>query len=110
MRTTEIKIKVSLDENNLPIHMEWEAEDGREKGECKSVMLSMWDSARQNSLRIDLWTKDMPVEEMKKFFHQNLLLMGDMFLRATGEEKIVGDLRDYCDHFAEKMNLIEQNQ
>jgi hypothetical protein len=26
-------------------------------------------------------------------------------LRATGEEAIVGDLRDYCAHFAEKMDL-----
>jgi len=42
---------------------------------------------------------------MKQFFHQNLLTMGEAFMRATGEENIVEDLKDYCAHFAEKMEL-----
>jgi hypothetical protein len=30
-------------------------------------MLSVWDSKRER-MRIDLWTKEMPVDEMKIFF------------------------------------------
>jgi hypothetical protein len=28
-------------------------------------------------MRIDLWTKEMPVDEMKIFFHQTLVAMSD---------------------------------
>jgi gliding motility-associated protein GldC len=36
-------------------------------------------------MRIDLWTKEMPVDEMKIFFHQTLVAMSDTFHRATGD-------------------------
>ena len=107
MKTSEIKFTVKLDENNLPLSIDWEATDGKERSKCKSVMIALWDEKEQNTLRIDLWTKEMNVDEMKQFFHQNLLSMADTFRRATGEEKIVGDLKDFCEHFAEKMQLIK---
>lgn len=110
MKTSEIKFTVSLDENNLPVSIDWEATDGKEKSKCKSVMISLWDANENNSLRIDLWTKDMQVDHMKRFFHQSLLSMGETFKRATGEEKIIEDLKDFCNHFAEKMELIEKQE
>ncbi len=105
MKTSEIKFTITLDENNLPLAIDWEASDNNEKSVCKSLMIAMWDENEQNTLRIDLWTKNMMVDEMKRFFHQNLLSMADTFKRATGEDKIVEDLKDYCAHFAEKMKL-----
>jgi gliding motility-associated protein GldC len=57
-------------------------------------------------MKIDLWTTEMTVEEMKVFFHQTLLTMADTFEKATGETNIVEDLRDYCYHFADKMNIM----
>jgi hypothetical protein len=50
----------------------------------------------------------MSVEEMKMFFHQTLLSMADSFEKATGETNIVEDLRDYCLHFADKMNVMPE--
>ena len=105
MKTSEINFTVKLDENNIPVSIDWEATHTNEKSKCKSVMIALWDEKEQNTLRIDLWTKDMMVDEMKQFFHQALVSMGDSFQRATGEEKIVGDLKDFCEHFAEKMQL-----
>jgi gliding motility-associated protein GldC len=57
---------------------------------------------------MDLWTKEMSVEEMKQFFHQTLLTMADTFERATGDTRITGDMRDFCYYFAERMNLLEK--
>ena len=108
MKTSEIKFTVKLDENNLPLSIDWESTDGKEKSGCKSVMISLWDAKENNTLRIDLWTKDMLIDDMKRFYHQSLLSMGDTFKRATGEEKIVEDLKDFCHHFAEKMELLEK--
>ncbi|MBE7178681.1 MAG: gliding motility protein GldC [Mucilaginibacter polytrichastri] len=107
MKNAEIKITVELDDKNVPENITWQSTDGKEKEAVpvKSMMLALWDHNYKNALRIDLWTKDMPVDEMKLFFYQTLMTMGDSFLKATGEDKIIGDLRDYCAHFAEKMEL-----
>lgn len=110
MKTAEINIKVNLDDNKLPESITWKSTDGENKEEvaCKAMMLALWDHQYNNTLRLDLWTKDMPVDEMKRFFYETLMTMGDSFLKATGEKNIVEDLRDYCAHFAEKMELKVQ--
>jgi gliding motility-associated protein GldC len=106
--TSEIKIAVELDENRVPEKLLWSAQDGGvEQEEAKAMMLSIWDSNVQETLRIDLWTKDMPVDEMKKFFHQTLVAMADTFQRATQDEKMAETMKDFCEYFAEKMELKE---
>jgi gliding motility-associated protein GldC len=86
MKTTQINFEVTVDENNLPQSIEWNAPDTGEKSHCKSLMIALWDEKENNTLRIDLWTKDMMVDEMKKFYHQNVLTLTDTYLRATGDE------------------------
>lgn len=109
MKKSEIQITVTLDDNKLPVNIEWKAEDGGiDNAESKALMLSMWDKKEASSLRMDIWTKDMLVDEMKQFFHQNLVSMADVLERATGEDKMAGDMRDFALYFAEKMKLIEQ--
>ena len=106
--TSEIKFLVELDENRVPEKLTWSAQDGGvEKEDAKAMMLSIWDSKAQETLRIDLWTKDMPVEEMKLFFHQTLVAMSDTFQRATQDEKMAKTMKDFCDYFAEKLELKE---
>ncbi len=110
MKKAEIKLTIELDDNNVPENITWESSDAENKEALavKSMMLALWDHNFKNSLRIDLWTKDMPVDEMKRFFYETLQTMADSFLRATGEKNIVEDLRDYCAHFAEKMEIMEK--
>lgn len=106
VHTSKIELNVELDENRVPEKLAWSAEDGGIKNEeAKAVMLSVWDSKAQESLRIDLWTKDMPVDEMKVFFHQTLVSMSDTFNRATQDEKMTATMKDFCDYFAEKLEL-----
>ncbi|MCB0763627.1 MAG: gliding motility protein GldC [Flavobacteriales bacterium] len=103
MKTSDIRLTVHLDDNKVPEHIEWEAEDNGEKSRTKALLLSLWDEQEKNTLRIDLWTKDMTVEEMKAFFHQNILTMADTFERATGEGKMAAQMRDFGAYFAEHM-------
>ena len=101
-----IELFVELDENRVPEKLSWTAQDGGIKNEeAKAMMLSVWDSKAQETLRIDLWTKDMPVDEMKLFFHQTLVEMSNTFQRATEDEKMTATMRDFCDYFAEKLEL-----
>lgn len=111
VKTSEIHLKIGMNENNLPVRMKWSAEDGDVKdAEARAFLLSLWDPTAKNTMKIDLWTKDMSIEEMKQFFHQTLLTMSDTFEKATGETKICEDLRDYCYHFADKMNIMPETK
>lgn len=104
--TSEIKLKVGLDENRVPEKLSWSAEDGGiDNEDAKAMLLSVWDSKNQESLKIDLWTKDMPVDEMKTFFHQTLVTLSDTFMKATQDEKMTATMKDFCDYFAEKLEL-----
>ena len=83
---SEIKFLIELDENRVPEKLNWTAQEGGvDHEEAKAIMLSIWDSNVKETLRIDLWTKDMPVDEMKLFFHQTLVAMADTFQRATAD-------------------------
>lgn len=107
--SSEIKINVTLDENKIPEEMHWSAPDGGIENEAsKAVLLSVWDHKAQEALRIDLWTKDMPLDEMKVFFHQTLSAMTETFHRATGNDKMSAAMRDFCDYFAEKLELKKE--
>lgn len=109
VKTSKVSVEVGLNANNLPVKMKWSAADGDiTEAPAKAMLLSLWDPTQNNTMKIDLWTKDMSVEEMKQFFHQTLLTLSDTFERATGEHNISEDLRDYCYHFAEKMNILPE--
>ncbi|MCB0770666.1 MAG: gliding motility protein GldC [Flavobacteriales bacterium] len=103
MKTSHIHLAVHLDENNVPESIDWEAEGSSKKSRTKAVLLSVWDERELNTLRVDLWTKDMTVEEMKAFFHQNILTLADTFERATSEGKMAAQMRDFGAYFAEHM-------
>ena len=106
---SEIKFNVGLDENRVPEEIVWSAEDGGVSNEAsKAIMLSVWDHKQKDTLRMDLWTKDMPVDEMKQFFHQTLVSMANTFERATDDQKMSATMRDFCDYFAEKLELVKK--
>jgi len=102
-KTSQIRFTVTLDENQVPEHIAWEAEDGAVKSECKATLISLWDAKENNTLRIDLWTKQMTTDEMKAFYHQSIMTMADTFERATGEGKMAAQFRDFGHYFAEHM-------
>ncbi|GAA4269287.1 gliding motility protein GldC [Hyunsoonleella aestuarii] len=103
---SKIELNVELDANRIPEKLRWTAEDGGiSDEEAKAMMLAVWDAKAKETLRIDLWTKDMPVDEMKQFFHQTLVAMSDTFNRATQDEKMTATMKDFCDYFAEKLEL-----
>lgn len=103
---SEIKIGIELDENRVPENIRWSAPDGGvTSAPAKAMILAMWDAVEKESFRIDLWTKDMPVDEMRVFFHQTLVSMTETYHRATNDDKMRDTMNDFCDYFAEKLEL-----
>jgi gliding motility-associated protein GldC len=109
MKQSEIKFTIALDDNKLPEKIDWSASDANKESTSKAIMISLWDTKEKNTLRIDLWTKDMLVDEMKQFYHQNLLTMADSFERATGEVEAAKAMRNFAQEFGERMNLVMKN-
>lgn len=107
---SEIKIAIELDENRVPEKIFWTAPDGGITGEeSKAMMVSMWNPIEKESYRIDLWTKDMPIDEMRVFFHQTLVSMADTYHRATNDTKMRDTMMDFCDYFADVLELKKQD-
>ena len=109
MKQSEIKITVTLDDNKMPIKIDWSATDTKTESASKAVMISLWDTKEKNTLRIDLWTKEMLVDEMKQFYHQNLLSMADTLERSTGEKEAAKAMRHFAQEFGERLNLVKKN-
>jgi gliding motility-associated protein GldC len=107
-KTSEISLKVELDVNNVPEKISWTASDSDEGNKSiKAFLLSVWDEKESNTLRMDLWTKEMSVEEMNKFFFQTYITMADTFQRATNEEGMGDAMRDFAEFFGEKLGVIK---
>ncbi|WP_445747690.1 gliding motility protein GldC [Polaribacter sp.] len=103
---SEVIFHIHLDENKIPESISWTAKDGGIENEpSKAVMISVWDHKQKDTLRMDLWTKDMPIDEMKQFYHQTLVSMADTYERATNDVKMSETMRDFCEYFAEKLEL-----
>lgn len=109
MKKSDIKFTVTLDKDNHPDTIQWEAKDSGVVGlkPCKSVMISLWDSADNGTLRIELWTKQMMVEEMQRFFYETFLSMADTYQRATNDKEVAVNIRDFATHFGKSTKVLK---
>ena len=107
-KKSEIHITVELDENKLPVKMNWNSSENNESGECKSFFLALWDGKEQSSLHLNLWTKEMNVDEMRQFIHQMLLNQSEMLKKATGDEALAASLYDYSHEYAKKSGILRE--
>jgi len=104
----EIKFTVSLDENHIPEKIEWTASEGGgiENEEIKAMMISVWEPKTRIAKRVDLWTKDMMVDEMKYYHFQTLMTLADTLERSTGENAIAKKMRDFGMEIGKEMKIL----
>ena len=108
VKESEIRITVGLDENKIPESINWSATDGGVTNEnAKAMMMGVWDDKTSECLRIDLWTKDMLMDDMKRMCHQTFISMTDGYERATEDTALAADMRDFARYFGEKSGIIE---
>ena len=109
-QTKEVKIEVDLDGQNIPSAIRWNATDlqGFDRAECRAMFLSLWDHRSKDTLKLDLWTRHMTVDEMKIFFHQTLVSMANSLENAIQDKAVAGDMRDFCDYLAEKLDIAAE--
>ena len=106
-KQNNINITVDLEANQVPEKITWNSTDLEGNRNAKAMLLSLWDSKDMNTMNIDLWTKDMSVEEMSKFFFQTYITMVETFEKATNEDQMAMAMRDFAEFFGEKMKVIQ---
>src|SRR4051812_1759608 len=104
MQTSTITINIGPDPDKMPSSITWKATDSSAEVEqkAKAVMLSFWDGADKTALRIDLWTKEMMVDEMADFYYQTFMTMADAFNRATKNEELMTEMKEFAKDFYKK--------
>ena len=108
MNKSKLTFDLELDDNNVPKKIKMNSSDNQAKDVLlKSVIIAAWDEKTKETLRVDLWTKDMMVNEMFIMYHQTLMSMANTLSRSTGQDKLAGALRDYCDFFAQETKIIQ---
>ena len=114
MATSSISIDVTLDKDRVPEDIRWNATDSTAENarKAKAMMLAFWDGADKTAMRIDLWTKEMMVDEMADFFYQTYMTMAESYYRATQNAELVSDMKKFAAAFYNKFReqQIEANK
>jgi len=111
VKSSDITIRVGLNEQNVPIKIEWGASD-RNNGaleECKAMAVALYDKEHRETLRIDLWTKEMQVLEMDRFVYQTLRSLTDSYLRATQNKELAEQMARFVQYFGETTEIIPKD-
>ena len=105
----EIKIKVGLNENNLPVDLKWSASANSSQGvkDCKAFNLGIWDPVINNSLSINLWTNSMTVDEMNMHYVHNLINLTKSYVDATKNPLAQNMMKTFCQNLMEETNKLK---
>ena len=107
LKESQINLFITVDEKKLPEKIEWHADEAGFEGrkESQTIMLSLWDRKERMTYIIDLWTKDMNIEDMQIHFYQMFLKMADTFERSTLNSDAAGMIRDFSSDFAKRIGI-----
>ena len=107
MKKSEIKFTITFDDKKIPEKINWDASDIQEQTTAaNAVMIALWDAKEKNTLRIDLWTKEMMVEEMQRFVYDTISSLATTYSNATNDEVLSKELRDFSVTFGKKAGVI----
>lgn len=112
MAKSTITIDVHLDENKVPDLITWDATDSTatESQKAKAMMLAFWDNAEKTAMRIDLWTKDMMIDEMTDFYYQTFSTMADTYGKATKYQELSADIKTFAKEFFNKFRALQARE
>ena len=107
-KTSDITLRISLDKDNIPAKIEWQAQDSPDTPdfkEAKAMLLSVFDMDYKDTYKIDLWTNELQINEMNKFMYQTLRGLADTFYRSTNNTELANDMRKFVQYFGEQTEV-----
>ncbi len=112
-KKSRITIDVGLDAQNMPVEMRWTASDnpgGNTPQPCKAMLLALFDEKTKETLKIDLWTKEMQVLEMDRMFYQTLRGLADTYFRATQNKELANQMQQFVFYFGQATGAIPKEE
>ena len=111
-KISDITLRVSLNAEQMPVKIEWGASD-RNNGaleECKAMAVALFDKEHRDTLRIDLWTKELQVAEMDRFMYQTLRSLSSTYLKATQNKDLAEEMAKFAHYFGEKTEIVPKGE
>ena len=102
----ELRVSIRLDEDRMPVDMELSGSDFAEPEVVKAMLLSVFDLERRETLKIDLWTRDMQVIEMDRFMFQTLRGLADTYRNATNNVALANAMQQFVDYFGRETEIL----
>jgi len=101
-----INIDIALGDEAMPKDIEWSTEGSGDPQSAKAMLISFFDKESRDTLKIDLWTTEMQIQEMDRFFYQTLRGMADTYFKATKNQQLASDMQKFVQYFGEKTEIL----
>lgn len=111
MKKEQIILNIELDDSSIPSTISWQNRDFKGLGksqEAKAFLLSIFDKNNRETLKIDLWIKDLQVNEMDRLIFNTLKGLAETYKKATKNKELADDLSHFAHYFGEKTEILEK--
>jgi len=112
MKKEKITLGVQLDETKVPAKLTWSSTDSPNPNhgeEAKAFLLSIFSKDQLDTLKIDLWTKEMQVTEMNTFFYNTLKGLADTYKNATNNTELANQIARFAQFFGEETDVLPKS-
>jgi gliding motility-associated protein GldC len=113
VKKSKIEIEIGLNKDNLPVEMHWKTSDAPPSvpmQDAKAMLLSFLDRPTRDTLKMDLWTVDMQVDEMDRMMYYTLRSLADAYFRATNNKELAEQMQQFARYFAEKTEIYPSSR
>ena len=111
-KTSTLKVSVGLDRQKLPVRLRFQTSDDPKDQlprDVKAMLLSLFDRDSLETLKIDLWTEDMQINEMDRFFYQTLRALADTYFRATQNKELTVEMQKFVHYFGQETGIVPKS-
>jgi len=106
----QLTIDVLMDDNLIPESIEWKSsQENKPSQTASAALIYFWDAKKSETFNLDLWTKEMSVEEMNKMMFQTLMTLANTYERATSEDQMANAMRDFGQFFGERTEILPKS-
>ena len=106
-KRSTITVNVGLNEEKMPVELLWNASDKPGPAEaCKGMLLALFNEQSKETMKIDLWTKEMQVVEMDRMYYQTLRALADTYYRATNNKELANQMQQFVFFFGQQTGAI----
>lgn len=105
---TTITIVVDLDKDKIPQKISWGTSDMSSDlpmEKSKAFLLSIFSEESRDTLRLDLWTSDMQLQEMDRLMYYTLKGLADTYAKSTNNLELAEQMQQFADYFGTQTEI-----